>query len=285
MSDTLHPEQKITEAGPSMPVDLMGLDTAPEAGERFIVLDDIALAREIAESREVKQRTSTIAPDVSKRTLEDAFLWLSESREVQTLNLIIRADVRGSIEAIKKELEKLEHPEVKIQIRQATVGGVTAADVHLADATDAVIIGFNVVPEEDARRLAEEKGVQIRRYDIIYKVTDDLKLALEGMLKPEERETDLGRALVQQTFNISRHGTIAGCRVLAGQIERGCRIRVIRENRIIGDYELDSLKRIKDDVKEVREGYECGIKLSGYNDIKEGDILEAYKVEEFARTL
>jgi translation initiation factor IF-2 len=210
---------------------------------------------------------------------------LGQQREVTMLNLIVRADVRGSIEAIQKELEKLDHPEVQIRILQATVGGITSADVTLADASDAVIVGFNVIPDEIARQLAEERGVEIRRYDIIYKVTEDIKLLLEGKLKPEERVTELGRALVQQLFTISRVGTVAGCRVLAGTIERGCRIRVNRNARGIGDYPLDSLRREKDDTKEVREGFECGIKLSGFNDLKEGDVLEAYKIEEFARTL
>ncbi|HXT60058.1 MAG TPA: hypothetical protein VN699_15570 [Pirellulales bacterium] len=201
------------------------------------------------------------------------------------MNLILRADTQGSIEAILKEFTKLQHPEVQIKVLQKTVGGITEADVHLADASDAVIIGFNVVPDEGARSLADQRGVQIRRYEIIYQVTDDLKLALEGMLKPEKRDVELGRALVQRTFAISRLGVIAGCRVLAGTIERNCRVRVIRENRILGDYPLESLKREKDDAREVREGFECGMKLRSFNDLKEGDVLEAYKVEEVARTL
>jgi translation initiation factor IF-2 len=168
-------------------------------------------------------------------------------------------------------------------VLQATVGGVTEADVHLADASDAIIIGFNVVPEEGARVLADQRGVQIRRYEVIYKITEDLKAALEGMLKPEQREVDLGRALVQTTFTISRVGTIAGCRVLAGTIERDSRARLIRDNTIIGDYAIDSLRREKNDVKEVREGMECGIKLRGFNDLKEADLLEVYKVEEVGR--
>jgi translation initiation factor IF-2 len=147
-----------------------------------------------------------------------------------------------------------------------------------------VIIGFNVVPDENARSLADDRGVQIRRYDIIYKVTEELKAALEGMLEPEQREVEVGRALVQRTFSISRVGTIAGCRVLSGTIQRNSRSRLIRDNRIIGDYAIDSLKREKDDAREVREGLECGIKLAGFNDLKEGDILEVYKVEEVART-
>jgi translation initiation factor IF-2 len=202
-----------------------------------------------------------------------------------TLNLILRADVKGSIEAIQKELAKFEHPEVEIRILQATVGGVSVADVTLAHASNAVILGFNVIPDEAARALADERGVEIRRYDVIYKLTEDIKNLLEGKLKPEERVVDLGRALVQQVFSISRVGNVAGCRVLAGTIERNCRIRVNRESRGIGDYALDSLRREKDDVKEVREGFECGIKLAGFNDLKEGDILEAYKIEEHKRTL
>ncbi len=210
---------------------------------------------------------------------------LGDEDEVVTLNLILRADVRGSIEAIQKELGKLDHPEVQIKLLQASVGGITVADVTLADASEAVIVGFNVIPDEAARSLADDRGVEIRRYDIIYKVTEDIKAMLEGKLKPDEEVVDLGRALVQRIFTISRVGTVAGCRVFAGNIERGCRIRVNRDGRGIGDYPLDSLRREKDDTKEVREGFECGIKLSGFNDLKEGDVLEAYKIEEVARTL
>ena len=206
------------------------------------------------------------------------------SSKQQTLNVILRADVRGSIEAIRKEMGKLDHPEVKVKILQASVGGVTEADVYLADASDAIIVGFNVVPDEGARALAEKKKIQVRRYDVIYKLTEDIRAALEGMLKPIEQVKELGRALVQRAFNISRVGTIAGCRVMYGVIERDCRIRVIRDSRIIGDYQLDTLKREKDDVKEVHDGYECGMKLKNFNDVKEGDVLEAYKIEEVART-
>jgi translation initiation factor IF-2 len=266
-----------------MPVNVTGLNVAPAAGERFYVLDEIATARHIAEEREGKSRRASLGGAPAHVTLETLFDRLGQ-KEAATLNIILRADVRGSIEAIQKELTKLVHPEVKIKVLQATVGGITEADVHLADASDAIIIGFNVVPDENARTLAEDRGVQVRRYEIIYKLTADLKAALEGMLEPEHREVDLGRALVQRTFTISRVGTIAGCRVLAGVVQRNARMRLIRENRIIGDYPLESLKREKDDAREVRDGLECGIKLGGFNDLKEGDILEAYKVEEFART-
>ncbi|HEX3656361.1 MAG TPA: translation initiation factor IF-2 [Pirellulales bacterium] len=284
MYDTLNPRKTYEEADPSTPVNVTGLDVPPGAGDHFYVLEDITQARDIAEKRGRQSRQQTLSGGPAHITLENLHERLGE-QETKTLNLILRADVRGSIEAIQKELGKLTHPEVQIKILQATVGGISEADVHLADASDAIIIGFNVVPDEKARSLAEARAVQIRRYEIIYKLTDDLKAALEGMLKPERREVDLGRALVQRTFTISRVGTIAGCRVLSGTIERNSRIRVIRENRIIGEYPLESLKREKDDAKEVREGYECGMKLGGFNDLKEADILEAYKIQEIARTL
>jgi translation initiation factor IF-2 len=284
MYDTLDSNKRHQQAGPSTPVNVTGLNVAPGAGDRFYALDDISQARQLAQQRTAEMRERELSEVVPHVTLETLFERLGQEDKVQTLHIILRADVRGSIEAIRKELTKLEHPEVQIKILQATVGGITEADVHLADASDAVIIGFNVVPDEGARTLAERRGVQIRRYEIIYQVTEDLKAALEGMLKPERRERELGRALVQRIFQISRLGTVAGCRVLAGNIERDSQVRVIRENRIIGVYSLDSLRREKDDAREVREGFECGMKLRGFNDLKEGDILEAYKVEEVART-
>ncbi|MGB8854382.1 MAG: translation initiation factor IF-2 [Pirellulales bacterium] len=276
--------RKVTEAGPGTPVFVTGLDVPPGAGARFQEVDSIAKAREVAAKRMDISRHSTLSSAPVHVTLENLADRLG-TQKAPTLNLILRADVRGSIEAILKELQKLEHPEVKIRVLQATVGGITEADVQLADASDAVIIGFNVVPDERARSLAEDRGVQVRRYDIIYQVTDDLKKALEGMLAPEKRETDLGRAVVQRTFSISRLGVIAGCRVIAGIIARNGRMRVIRDSRVIGEYGIESLKREKDDAREVRDGLECGIKLAGFNDIKEGDILECYRIEEVARTL
>ncbi len=284
MYDTLKPREKYDAVGPSTPVNVTGLNCAPGAGDRFYVLGDISQARHLAEQRAADARMRELGGARPHVTLETLYERLGEESQVQTLNIILRADVRGSIEAIRKELSKLQHAEVQIKILQATVGGISEADVHLAHASDAVIIGFSVVPDEGARTLAEKLGVQIRRYDIIYQVTDDLRAALEGMLKPERQEKDLGRALVQQTFHISRVGSVAGCRVLAGVIQRDARVRLIRESRVIGDYALESLKREKDDAREVREGFECGIKLAGFNDIKEGDLFEAYKIEEIART-
>ena len=288
--NTLDVNRKEKTAGPSTPVNITGLDIAPDAGDRFYVLDEISDAREIAQSREFQSRRQSLSGVTTRVSLEEfqdrlETGTLGHVEEVVELNLIIRADVRGSIEAIQKELGKLDHPEVRVKTLQNLVGGVTVADVRLAQASQAVIIGFNVVPDEAARALADELQVEIRRYDVIYKVTDDIKATLEGRLKPEESTVELGMAMVQRVFSISRVGAIAGCRVMRGNIERGCRIRLIRESRVIGDYPLDSLKREKDDAKEVQRGMECGIKLAGYNDIKEGDTLEAYKIVEVARTL
>jgi translation initiation factor IF-2 len=284
MYDTLDAKKIINKATPGTPVNLIGLNTVPGAGSKFCVLDDISDARTIAEQRLDEERKNILADVQSHVTLETLFQRINSAQTTQTLNVIIRADVRGSIEAIRKELGKLDHPEVKIKILQATVGGISEADVQLADASDAIIVGFNVVPDENARIMADRKKIQIRRYDIIYNLTDDIKKALEGMLKPIEQIKELGRALVQRVFMISRLGAIAGCRVISGTVERDCRVRIIRESRIVGEYPLDSLKREKDDVKEVREGYECGMKLKGFNDLKEGDVLETYKIEEIART-
>jgi translation initiation factor IF-2 len=284
MYDTLDPTKRYKEVGPSTPVNVTGLSCAPGAGDRFYVLPDITQARELAEQRAAESRRRELGHFEPHVTLETLYERLGQESKVQTLNIILRADVRGSIEAIRKELQKLEHAEVQIKILQATVGGISEADVHLAHASDAIIIGFSVVPDEGARALAEKLGVQIRRYDIIYQVTDDLKAALEGMLRPEKQEKELGRAIVQQVFHISRVGSVAGCRVLAGVLQRDARVRIIRDSRVIGDYALESLKREKDDAREVREGFECGLKLAGFNDIKQGDVLEAYKIEEIART-
>ena len=291
MHDTLRPKQKHEEVGPSTPVNLTGLDHPPGAGDKFYVLDDIADAREIASRRQHRDTESR----VGNRTVKTSILQFQElmesgslrdpNAEVVKLNLIIRADTKGSIEAIQKELGKISHPEVQIEIKQALAGGITVGDVRLAEASQAVIIGFNVVPDEAARSLSENLQIEIRRYDIIYKITDDLKAMLEGKLKPEEQVVEQGMAMVLQTFSISRTGTIAGCRVMRGSIQRECRLRVVRESRVIGDYPIESLKREKDDSKEVQRGMECGIKLVGFNDIKEGDTLEAYKIEEVARTL
>ncbi|QDV66681.1 Translation initiation factor IF-2 [Rosistilla carotiformis] len=289
LTDTLTGEP-MREAGPSTPVNVTGLDQPPGAGDRFHVLDNIAEAREIAETREFDSKSQNLSGITTKvsfehfqQLLQDGKLGKSEDRA--KLNLIIRADMKGSLEAIDKEIAKFDHPEVEIRVLQRSVGGITVADVTLASASDAVILGFNVIPDEAARSMVDDRKVEIRRYDVIYKMTDDLKAMIEGRLKPEERVVELGRAVVKQVFSISRVGVVAGSYVAQGSIERGCRIRVNRDGRTIGDYPLDSIRRHKEDVKEVPRGMECGIRLSGFNDIKQDDVLEAYRIEEFARTL
>lgn len=288
--DTLNPSVTITSAGPTVPVNITGLDEAPAAGDRFYVLGDIADARALAETRGDQSRAESLAgtsPKVSFDTFQELLqsgkLGVAEDRV--ELNLIIRADARGSLEAIEKELSKLEHPEVGIRILQKSVGGISVADVTLASASDAVVVGFNVIPDDNARAMADARKVEIRRYSIIYKLAEEIKSIIEGRLRPEERIIELGRALVKTVFTITRVGAVAGCYVAQGSIERGCRIRVNRDSRTIGDYQLDSLKRHKDDVKEVPRGMECGIKLVGFNDLKQDDVLEAYRIEEVARTL
>jgi translation initiation factor IF-2 len=290
MYDTLRPTRRVDLAGPSTPVNITGFDEAPGAGDRFYVLEDISGAREIALQRASRSREQSLAGVTTRVSFEEfqrrlAEGNLSDEQEVVTLNLIIRADVRGSIEAIEKELAKLEHPEVHVKILHKAVGAITAADVMLAHASHAVVIGFSVIPDDAARALADEKQVEIRRYDIIYKVTDDIRAMLEGKLKPEERVVELGHAVVKRVFPISRVGTVAGCYVVRGSIARGCRVRVNREGRTIGDYALESLRHEKEDIKEVPRGMECGMKLAGFNDVKQDDILEAYVIEEVARTL
>jgi translation initiation factor IF-2 len=288
MHDTLT-NKPITQAGPSVPISLTGLDTPPGAGDRFHVLKDITQAREIAGKREdeySRQSLSGITTKVSFDSFQDMLAGGTLGGEQRArLNLIIRADARGSLEAIDKELSKFDHPEVEIRVLQRAVGGITLADATLASASDAVILGFNVIPDEKARQLADQRNIEIRRYNVIYKLTDDIRMMIEGRLKPEERVVELGRALVKQVFTISRVGTIAGCYVAQGSIQRGCRIRVSRDQRVIGDYQLDTLRRIKEDVKEVPRGMECGIRLQGFNDIKQDDVLEAYRIEEVARKL
>ncbi len=243
-----------------------------------MVVADLAMAREIAEKR--KDAHAGERPCV-KRAAGHAGKPRASSK-IAELKVILKADARGSIEAIRKELEKLQHDEVRVRVLHAAIGGITESDVQLAltSPEDTLIVGFNVVPDDRARALAEERGIQIREYDIIYKLTDDIRAALEGKLKPREEVIHLGRAVVRETFKISRVGTIAGCYVTQGVIERSAKVRVIRDgvviypppDRTVG---LDSLKRFKDDAREVREGFECGIKIAGYDDIKVDDVIEA----------
>jgi translation initiation factor IF-2 len=276
----------IQEAGPSVPVRITGLDEVPNADDPFLVVPDLADAREIADKRKEKQQEASVI----KR--EPARLESLSAAKIAELKVILKGDFRGSVEAIRKELEKLQHEEVRVRLLHAAIGGITESDVQLAltSPEDTLIVGFNVVPDDRARALAEERGIQIREYNIIYNLTDDIKLALQGKLKPREEVIHLGRAVVREVFKISRVGTVAGCYVTQGVIERAAKIQVIREgiviyppaDRTVG---LESLKRFKEDVREVREGFECGLKIAGYDDIKVGDVIQAFRIEQVQRTL
>ena len=278
-------DEEITEAGPSIPVIVAGLNEVPGAGDHFFVMKDLEEARETAVNRLHEGRTQTLSRRGQPRTLEDILNSAREGEGVQELPLIIKADTPGSIEALRGEISKFEHPEVRVQIIHEGIGGVNESDVYLASAADAIIIAFHVIADDRAATLAEREGVDIRRYNIIYEVTEQIRLALQGLLRPERVEVPTGRAFVMRTFQISRFGTIAGCRVLHGTISRDNRVHVIRDQKILNDYRIGSLKREKEDAREVREGMECGIRLEGFNDVKEGDLLEAYRVDEVKRTL
>ncbi len=275
--------QSIDEAGPSTPVEISGLDIVPSAGESFTVTDDISRARDVALARRVRARDLAHA-DRQSVTLENLYSKMAEQK-LKSLNLIIKADVQGSIEALTKELEKLVNEEVPIRILLKAVGGISESDIVLADASQAIVIGFRVAPEDRAITLAEEKKIEIRRYDIIYQVTDDIKKAVEGMLVPEIKEVHLGRAAVRQVFKISKVGAVAGCFVTQGTIERSAKVRLIREGREIYKGSIEALKRFKEDVKEVPQNFECGIKIGNFDDIKADDVIEAYRVDIIRRTL
>jgi translation initiation factor IF-2 len=278
-------DEPIVEAGPSVPVKVSGLTDVPGAGDHFFVMKDIEEARETADARSHEGRRESLAQRVTPRTLEDILNQPRDGEGVQDLPLILKADSPGSIEALRSEIGKFEHPEVRVQVIHYGIGGVNESDVYLASAAGAIVIAFHVVAEDRAQLLADREGVEIRRYNIIYEVTDHIRLALQGLLRPERVEVSTGRAIVLRTFNISRFGTIAGCRVLNGTISRDSRVHLIRDQKVLNDYRIGSLKREKDDAKEVRDGMECGIRLDGFNDVKEGDLLEAYRVDEIKRTL
>jgi len=273
----------IQEAGPSIPVEIQGLSDVPSAGEEVIVLNDERKAREIALFRQGKFRDVKLAKQQAAK-LENMFEQM-ESGEVQTLNLIIKSDVQGSYEALATSLQKLSTSEVKVNIIHTGVGAISESDVNLAAASKAVLIGFNVRADSGARKLVDTLGVDVRYYNIIYEAVDEIKAALSGMLAPEHKEQMIGTVEVREVFRISKVGAIAGCYVQDGMIKRNSKVRVLRNNVIVHTGELDSLKRFKDDVKEVKNNFECGLSLKGYNDIEVGDILEVYEMVEVARTL
>jgi len=269
----------LTEAAPSMPVEITGLAELPVAGDKLYVLENLDEAKEVAQQRMQLAREKEIAK-ASHVSLENLF----DRLDGDTLKIILKVDVTGSLEVLKREIMGRTHPEVSPEIIHAAVGGITETDVTLADASDAVILGFHISADMAARRLAEQKGVEIRIYQILYKLMEELKDALEGRLAPEEREVIVGEAEVRKTWKVSRLGVIAGCYVNNGVITRSCKVRVSRGGIVVFDNgSLASLKRVKDDVREVKEGFECGILVSGYDQIQEGDVITAFDIEKIKR--
>ncbi|HOV20975.1 MAG TPA: translation initiation factor IF-2, partial [Ottowia sp.] len=270
-------------AGPSIPVEIQGLAEVPQAGDDFMVLTDERRAREIATYRAGKFRNTKLAKQQAAK-LENVFSDMGTG-EVKQLPIIIKADVQGSQEALAATLLKLSTDEVKVQMVYTGVGGISESDINLAIASKAIVIGFNVRADAGARKLAEGNDVEIRYYNVIYDAVDELKAAMSGMLAPEHKEEVIGTAEIRTVFVASKIGTVAGCMVTHGLVRRDAHFRLLRDNVVIYTGELESLKRVKDDVREVKEGFECGIKLKNYNDIKEGDQLEFFEIKEIARTL
>jgi translation initiation factor IF-2 len=271
----------LEEAGPSRPVQVLGFTSVPGAGDKFLVADEDRIARQIAEKRQAAERNAALAKSRKRVSLED---WLEKSK-VDTLNLILKGDGSGSVEALEDALLKLDvGEEVDLRIIHRGVGAISQHDITLAAASDAVVIGFNVRPEGRARDLAEQEGIDVRYYSVIYQAIDEVEAALKGMLKPEFEEAQLGTAEVREVFRSSKFGNIAGCLVRSGEIRRNTKARLVRDGVVVADnLTVESLKRFKDDATEVREGFECGIGLGSFNDIKVDDVIETFEMREKAR--
>jgi translation initiation factor IF-2 len=276
--------EKVNEARPGDPVEIIGFDKPPAAGEHARVVENDRQARHLAQVRGERVRREQFAQRRPAGVSLDTLFTQMQEGAVQDLNLVIKADVDGSVEAAVSELQKIRHPEVRVNVIHTGVGGISENDVMLATASNAMIVGFNVRPNAEARASAEREGVEIRTYNVIYRLTEDIEQALVGMLKPVTTEETLGEAEVRQLFRVSRLGTIAGCMVTTGVVRRNAKVRVVRDGTVIYDTSISQLKRFKDDVREVEEGFECGILLEGFNDVKEGDVLEVYEVKQVERT-
>jgi translation initiation factor IF-2 len=276
--------QAVEEAGPSKPVQVLGWSHVPFAGDEFRAVEDEREARHLAQQREARQRAADLVQTRPASSLAE-LLTRAREGELQELNLVIKADVQGSLEAIVEALEKFPQDEIRINVIHKGVGGISENDVSLALASGAIVIGFNVRPSVGARELADNEGVDLRLYQVIYQALDDIRAALTGMLAPEEQEAELGQAEVRALFRVPRQGVIAGCMVTRGQITRGSLARLVRDGAVVYTGRIGSLRRFKDDVREVNEGFECGIGLENFQDIHEGDVIEAYEIREVARTL
>ena len=276
--------EKVDEARPGDPVEIIGFDQPPAAGDHARVVENDRQARHLAQVRGERVRREQLAQRRPSGVSLDTLFSQMQEGAVQDLNLVIKADVDGSVEAAVSELQKIQHPEVRVNVIHTGVGGISENDVMLATASNAMIVGFNVRPNAEARALAEREGVEIRTYNVIYRLTEDIEQALVGMLKPVTTEETLGEAEVRALFRVSRLGTIAGSMVTSGVVRRNAKVRVVRDGTVIYDTTISQLKRFKDDVREVEEGFECGILLDGFNDVKEGDVLEVYEVRQVERT-
>jgi translation initiation factor IF-2 len=272
-------------AGPSMPVEVLGFNGTPEAGDRLAVVDSEGRAREVSDYRARQRRDLMVARASGLRGSLEHMMSQLKSTGRKEFPLVIKGDVQGSIEAILGALDKLGTAEVGARVIHAGVGGITESDVTLAEAAGAAIIGFNVRAHKEAREAAEQIGIEIRYYNIIYNLVDDVKQAMSGMLAPSLRETMLGNALILQIFTVSKVGKVAGCRVTDGVVERGANVRLIRDNVVIHEGKLSQLKRVKDDAREVSAGQECGMAFENYQDMREGDVIECYRVEQVQRSL
>ena len=275
--------KRVREAKPGVPVEILGFDRPPPAGELAREVDNERVARQTAQQRAQRVRAEQLARRTASVSLEDLFSQMQEGG-MGELALIIKADVQGSVEAAVDEIAKIQHDEVVVRVIHSGVGGIVASDIMLAAASQAIVVGFNVRPNAEAKALADREGVDIRTYRVIYQLTEDIQQALLGMLAPEQVEEVLGEAEVRQTFRASRVGTIAGCMVTQGAIQRGAQVRLVRDGTIVYDGRIDTLKRFQDDAREVAQGFECGLTLENFNDVKEGDVLEVYAVREVART-
>jgi translation initiation factor IF-2 len=276
--------ERIKEAGPGTPVEILGFDKPPTAGEQARVVENDRQARHLAGLRGQRVRAEQLARTAKKGvSLEDLFTQM-EAGAIRELNLVVKADVQGSLEAVVGELAKIRHPEVGVNVIHESVGGITESDVMLASASNAIVVGFNVRPNAEARGLADREGVELRTYRVIYQLTDEIEQALVGMLAPEQVEETLGEAEVRALFRASRVGVIAGCYVTSGVIRRGASARVVRDGAVVYETTVASLKRFKDDAREVQSGFECGILLDGFNDVKEGDVIEVFETREIIRT-
>jgi translation initiation factor IF-2 len=275
--------RQVAAAPPSIPVEVLGIDGVPTAGDTFNVVVDEKQAKAITENRRLKAREAAVAK-TSKVSLADLDRMIAESG-LKELKVIVKADVQGSAEAVTDALNRLQSAEVKVKVILTAVGGITESDVNLAAASNAIIVGFNVRPEPRVQVLAEQEKVEIRNYSIIYELVDDVKKAMTGLLSPVQREQVLGRAEIRQIFNVPKIGTVAGCAVVSGKVTRIALVRLLRDSKVVYSGRIGSLRRFKDDAREVLQGYECGIGIEGYNDLKPGDVLEAYEIQEVAAEL